>query len=92
MAITSTFEALGQVSIARGASVTIGWQLFEGEFPPLIDHTTVFGFDNGRHIVRVSGIDHEGPHEKSFRYTATNVSTGPAPVVVPQHYIFFKVS
>jgi hypothetical protein len=92
MAINMSFESLGQVSIAAGATVRIGWELFEGEFPPLVNHTSVFGFDSARHIVRVSAMDHEGPHNRSFRYSVTNISTGPAPVVIPQSFIFFKVS
>lgn len=92
MAIQMTFENLGQVSIAAGATVQIGWELFGGEFPPLINHTSVFGFDGARHIVRVSAVDHEGPHNRSFHYSVTNISAGPAPVVIPQSYIFFKVS
>jgi hypothetical protein len=92
MAIEMTFEKLGQVSIAAGATVQIGWQLFDGEFPPLIDHTSVFGFDSARHIVRVSTIDHEGPNNRAFHYSVTNISSGPAIVVIPQHYIFFKAS
>ena len=92
MAITMTFERLGQVAIARGATVQVGWELFEGEFPPLPNYTLVFGGDSERHIVRVSAVDHEGPHSRSFFFTLTNISAGPAPIVVPQGYIFFKVS
>ena len=92
MAIQMSFENLGQVSLAAGASTRITWELFEGEFPPLINHTSVFGFDDARHVVRVSTVDHEGPHNRSFHYSATNISTGPAPVVIPMSYIFFKVS
>lgn len=68
----------------------IDWQLFNREFPPLINHTSVFGFDSARHIVRVDVVDHEGPNDRSFRYSVTNISSGTAPVVIPQTYIFFK--
>lgn len=90
MAITMSLEKLGQVSIAAGASIRIGWELFQGELPPIVDHTTVFGFDSFEHVVRVGPIDHVGPGARAFRYTATNVSGGPAAIVVPQHYLFFK--
>jgi hypothetical protein len=90
MAITMSLEKLGQVSIAAGASIRIGWELFPGELPPIVDHTLVFGFDRFEHVVRVGPIDHVGPNSRAFRYTATNVSGGPAVVVVPQHYLFFK--
>jgi hypothetical protein len=90
MAITIWKERLGQVSIAAGASVLIRWELFENESPPVVDHTIVFGFDSFEHVVRVGPIDHVGPNNRAFRYTATNVSAGPAAVVVPMHYIFFK--
>jgi hypothetical protein len=90
MAINLWKERLGQVSIAPGASVGIGWQLFDNESPPIVDHTIVFGFDSFEHVVRVGLIDHVGPNSRAFRYRATNVSAGPAPVVVPMHYIFFK--
>jgi hypothetical protein len=90
MAITMWKERLGQVSIAPGASVRIGVQLFPNESPAIVDLTTVFGFDSFEHIVRVGPIDQVGPHNRGFRYTATNVSAGPAPVVAPMHYIFFK--
>jgi hypothetical protein len=92
MAISMSHESLGQLSLARGETVHISWELFDGEFPPLVNHTTVFGFDDARHIVRVSTMDHEGPHNRSFHYNVTNISAGPAPVVFPQSFIFFKVS
>lgn len=90
MAIQMFLENLGQVSIARGATVHVGFELFPGEFPPLINHTSVFGFDSARHIVRVGLMDHEGPNNRSFRYSLTNISAGPAAVVAPLSYIFFK--
>jgi hypothetical protein len=92
MAIEMFHENLGQLSLARGETVRIGWELFPGEFPPLINHTSVFGLDDARHIVRVSTVDHEGPHNTSFHYSVTNISAGPAAVTFPQSYIFFKVS
>lgn len=96
MPITMSFERMGQLALAKGQSVRVGWQLFADELPPVIDHTKSFGFDSGRHIMRVSALDHEGaahdmPHG-AFYYTLTNVSTGPARVITPQHYIFFKAT
>ncbi len=94
MPISMSFESLGQLALAKGETVHIGWELFANEFPPLINHTSMFGFDSGRHIVRVSLVDHEGPgpgtNNSSFHYSLTNVSTGPAPVVTSQRSIFFK--
>ena len=92
MAIAMYFESLGIVSLAKDATVHIGWELFDGEFPPLINHTSVFGFDDARHVVRVSSLDHEGPGTRAFHYYVTNISAGPAPVAFPQSYIFFKVT
>jgi hypothetical protein len=92
MAVQMSFQNLGQLSIARGQTVHVGWQLFPGELAPLIDHTSMFGFDSERHIVRVSVVDHEGAHPPAFHYFVTNLSAGPAPVVTSQRYIFFKVS
>jgi hypothetical protein len=92
MAIDVYFENLGQLSIAAGATVAVGWELFPGEFPPLINHTSVYGFDSARHIVRVGTIDHEGPNNRSFHYSVTNISSGRAPVVIPLSYIFHKKS
>jgi len=97
MAIEMHFEALGQLSIAKGQTVQVGWELFPGELVPLIDHTSIFGFDSERHFVRVSLVDHEGGKPtgsplSSFHYSVTNISAGPAAVVTSQHYIFFKVT
>jgi hypothetical protein len=95
MPITMQFETMGQLTLARGQTVHVGWELFADEFPPLINHTSMFGFDSGRHIVRVSVVDHEGPDSSgkaSFHYSLTNVSTGPAQVVTSQRYIFFKAT
>ena len=95
MAITMSFENLGQLVIGAGQTVGVTWELFADELPPLIGLNTVFGFDSGRHIVRVSAVDHEGPGggmAGQFHYFATNVSTGPAQVVAPQHYVFFKAN
>lgn len=93
MAIGMSFEALGQLSIAKGQTVRISWELFPGELAPLIDHTTMFGFDSAQHVVRVGTVDHVGGSPNaSFAYSVTNISTGPAPVVTSQRYIFFKVS
>lgn len=97
MAIEMFFESLGQLSIAKGQTVHVGWRLNPGELAPLIDHTSIFGFDSARHFVRVSPVDHEGGEpggnpKSAFHYSVTNISTGPAAVVTSQRYIFFKVS
>jgi len=94
MAIEMKFEALGQIALARGQTVNIGWELFEGEFPPLVNHSNIVGFDDGRHKVQLGPMEHEsksvnGIH--SFRYNVTNTSTGPAVIHLPQSYIFFTV-
>jgi hypothetical protein len=97
MAIEMHFENLGQLAIAKGQTVNVNWELFPGELAPLIDHTSIFGFDSARHIVRVSLVAHEGgvpggTNNRSFHYSVTNISAGPAAVVTSQHYIFFKVT
>lgn len=95
MPIEMKFESLGQIAVAAGATVSIAWELFENEFPPLINHTSAFGFDSGRHILRVSVVDHEARSTSTFAqfaYSLTNVSTGPAEVVSSMRYIFFKAS
>jgi hypothetical protein len=97
MAIEMHFESLGQLSLAKGQTVNIGWELFPGELAPLIDHTSIFGFDSAQHIVRVSLVSHSGgipggSPNSSFHYSVTNISAGPASVVTSQRYIFFKVT
>lgn len=90
MAISMTHESLGQLSISAGQTVQIGWRLSPGKFPPVVNHCVGFGFDDARHMIRVSSMDHEMDNTPSFFYTATNISAGPAPVVTAQNYIFFK--
>jgi hypothetical protein len=97
MAIEMHFENLGQLAIAKGQTVNVNWELFPGELAPLIDHTSIFGFDSARHIVRVSLVAHEGgvpggTNNSSFHYSVTNISAGPAQVNTSQRYIFFKVT
>ena len=95
MAVTMSFEKLGQLVIAKGATVPVSWELFPDEFPPLINHTVIFGFDNADHVVRVSTVDHfgrVGNFSAMFRYFVTNISAGPAQVVTSMHYIFFKAN
>lgn len=92
MAITMSVENLGQLSMARGEKVYVGWTTGEREFPPVIKHTSMFGFDDGRHIVRLTDFDQEGPTSRGFGYYLTNISTGPAVVVVPLTYLFFTES
>jgi hypothetical protein len=96
MPITMSFEKLGQLALAKDQTLVVAWQLFADEFPPMINHTSMFGFDSGRHIVLVSLVEHEGPgpgiNNSQFRYSVTNISTGPAMVVTSMRYIFFKAN
>jgi hypothetical protein len=91
MAIEMNVENLGQLSVSRSATVPIpiGWQLFEGEFPPLINHTNNFTFGGtGGLRLRLSTVDHD---HLSFRYSVSVVGGGTGVVVFPQSYVFPKV-
>jgi hypothetical protein len=96
MPVTMKLENLGQLTLAAGQTVRVGWDLFPNEFPPLIDHTVTFGFDNGVHAMRVGVIDHKGPgpgnSKPAFFYSLTNISTGSANVNTAQRYIFFTAT
>jgi hypothetical protein len=92
VAVTMSVQNLGRVSLARGEKVYVGWLLSEKEFQPILRHTSIFGFDDGRHDVRITDFDQEGPSQRGFGYFLTNISTGPAPVVVPLSYLFFTES
>jgi hypothetical protein len=89
MAVQMNFESLGQLSLNRDATVQIGWQLFEGEFPPLINHTNNFTFGGtGGLRLRLSTVDHD---HLIFRYSVSVVGGGTGVVVFPQSYVFPKV-
>jgi hypothetical protein len=82
----------GQLSLARGQSVYVGWLTLPNEFQPLIRHWNMFGFDSGRHDVVFGSFDQEGPDFRGFGYLLTNASTGPGTVVVPLTYLYFAES
>jgi hypothetical protein len=89
MAITMSVVNQGQLSLARGEKTYVGWLTNPNEFQPLIRHTSIFGFDSGRHDVLLSDFDQEGPNLRGFGYFITNQSTGPSAVVVPLTYLYF---
>jgi hypothetical protein len=86
MAVEIDFESLDQLSMSKGQTVDVGWELFPAALVSVIDYFVYLGFDSARHIVRVSTVDHEGDDPggsslSSFYYSVTNVSAGPALVV-----------
>jgi hypothetical protein len=93
MAVSFSFEFLGTLSINGGQTVNVGWELFPGEFPPLIDHSIILRGGPGRNFVEVRDILHEGVTPGAFRafnYNARNLS--PNFIFTGMNYIFPKVS
>ncbi len=78
MAVTFNHEYLGVSSIGPGETVEIGWELFPGEFPPLIDHSYMVGFATGRHFLEVRTTVVEGRSSgfvRAFYYTIRNLDS-----------------
>ena len=53
--IHSTFEYDGVLGLNAGETATVGWEMFDGDFPPLVDHSVILRGSESRHFVQVRG-------------------------------------
>jgi hypothetical protein len=92
MAVSMNFEYDGVTGLSPGETVEVGWCLFDGEFPPLIDGTQVLRGGPDRHFVEIRRTLDEGAtgNCRAFFYTVRNLSSGF--VYVGNNYIFPEVS
>jgi hypothetical protein len=93
MPVTFNFEYDGVAGINPGETITVGWVLFAGEFPPLIDHGQILRGGPGRHFVQVRTMDQEGESagfSRAFFYTVRNLDS--AFIYTGYNYIFPKVT
>jgi len=76
--ITMTVEFDGLLGLNAGETATVGWLMFDGDWPPLIDHSIIIRGSSGRHFVQVRGFDQEGftpGHGRASYYTVRNLDT-----------------
>ncbi len=80
MPVTFAYEYMGITTVRPGETVEMGWELFPGEFPPLIDHSffSVGGPGGYRTFLDVHPTVVEGPEPgpRAFFYSVQNPNPG----------------
>jgi hypothetical protein len=92
VAIRSTYENDGVLGLNAGELATVGWEMFDGDFPPLIDHSIILRGSAGRHFVRVTVFDQEGATPgfgRAVYYTVQNLDS--EFIFTGLNYIWFNV-
>lgn len=90
--IRSTYEYDGVLGLNAGQTANVGWLMFDGDFPPLIDHSIILRGSASRHFVQVRGFDQEGATPgfgRAVYYTVQNLDS--EFIYTGLNYIWFNV-